>query len=146
MHRNPYWLGFLACVFLATLWIGGKTAYQLMNTLNLSKTTAPTSLMLSITKKSSSAFYPTAAYSYEVDGRSYEGRSLLEELKYLRQEPLEHDLNRIRTERNWIVYYNPANPSHSSLERNMPYKNIAYSVIMVGLLGYFVWLGFIAGK
>lgn len=143
MHRNPVWLGFLALICLATLWIGGKTTYQVYQTLSMSETTKPQSLMLSIKKKSSNSFYPRAQYAYLVAGKEYQGRSDLVDLRYLREEFLEKDLSKIQTERSWTIYYNPANPASSSLEHKIPYKNIAYSAIMVGLLGYFLWLGFI---
>ena len=146
MHNNSYWLGFLTFVLVATLWIGGKTTYQVYRTLSLSETTKPQSLMLSVKKKSSSSFYPVAQYTYLVGGREYQGKFALTRLKYLREEYLEMDLPKIQKERSWTIYYNPTNPSQSSLEHLIPYKNIAYSAILVGLFGYFIWLGMTAGS
>jgi len=146
MHRNPYWLGFLGIVLIATLWVGGKTTYQLMRTLGMSEITAPDTMTLTIKEVSSNAFIPVADYTYSVDGNLYRGKQELTHLDYMRETALKDDLPSLLNDKKWVVHYNPASPGTSSLTHVIPYKNIAYTAILMGLFGYFLWLGTIAGS
>ncbi|NGX58294.1 MAG: hypothetical protein K940chlam3_01199 [Chlamydiae bacterium] len=146
MNKNPYLLGFLCLILVATLWIGGKSAWGVYRYLHLSQVTSPETLMISIKKKSSNHYIPTVQYNYQVKGKEFQGKQDLNHIKYFREEYLENDLSKIKKEEKWTIYYDPANPSRSSLKREFPYKNVAYSFIMVGLLGYFIWLGIFTQK
>lgn len=126
---------------IATLWMGGKTAWQINRFLHLSSSKTPHELTFTVKKVSSDNFIPIVHYRYHVKGKEYQGQEELSHMKYFRQEYLEKDFSKIQKEKIWTLYYNPARPKISSFVREFPYKNTAYSFILIGLLGYFFWLG-----
>jgi hypothetical protein len=146
MHKNPVWLGLLGIICIAALWFAGKASWDVYQFYSISERTQAGMVALSVKKKSRNSYYPVARYSYHVDGKEYQGIEEIPSLVYYRKGHLEKDLPKIKKERKWAVWYSPDSPYRSSLSRSFPFKNVFYGFLMIGIFGYFLWLGFYVRK
>lgn len=140
MKPATIWTTFLLILSVSALYFGGSALYQLHRYYATSSETKPALFELSVKKIHSDLYIPEARYTYEVNGKLYQGVETLSEYGYFREEFLEKDLPNIAKEKKWVIHYNPSSPSVASLFRNYPFKAIAYGAIMIGLFFYFLYL------
>jgi len=81
--------------------------------------------------------YPIKGYySFEVKGAAWSGSTRLGEPWHLNEPAAIASLQEM-AKRKWAVWYDPANPSLSSLEKNFPYGLAARALTCYGVLAYF---------
>jgi len=79
------------------------------------------------------AYYPIVVFSYSVDGQRYTGRHYNEADMYgLSQNDVESIVNQYPAGKVCTIYYNPANPADSILQRDL--GAAPYIFILVGIL------------
>lgn len=77
-----------------------------------------------------------AVYSMNLKGKIWLGSSLLEEYRFLNEETAFRVLKDL-AKREWTAWYNPKNPTHSSLEKNFPTNLMIRTLISFSVLLYF---------
>jgi len=145
MHKNPLWLAFLAFVCVVMLWYVGSALYRLQEYYALSATTKVDVRDWSVKEIASDQFAPFARYTFTANGKMYEGQSALEYPIYRNAASMEKELPNFSL-KTWSGWYNPANPQQSSLKKVFPLKESISGVVMLGLLLYFIWLGYYVAK
>jgi hypothetical protein len=89
-----------------------------------------------VVKKSSSSYPIRCIYHFEFQGKSYQGSSLLLPPHHLNRLSAEKAIIQLEKKK-WKVWFDPKNPSISSLEKAYPTKKIVYALIALGVTLYF---------
>lgn len=85
-----------------------------------------------------------AHYKFQVNSKLYYGETLLSE-RYRNEWAAEQGKKELSLQYQ-TVWYDPADPNHSSIEKAFPTKNVIYAAILFVLLNYFVWGGYFYTK
>lgn len=140
MHKNPVWLGFLALVFASFLWYSGNACYHLYQYYSLKETAKATDLKWFVEEITSDDFRVGATYSFAVNNESYTGETLFSDHRF--RNPLSADDElKIKATHEFVVFYDPQNLGHSSLEKKFPLKDCASAAALFLLLLYLFGLG-----
>ncbi len=140
MNKNPIWLAFLALNFAVFLWFFSVASYRTYDYYTLSKETKPLNLKWFVEEISSDDFRVGATYSY-LDNQS--GETIFSDRKF--RNPLSADDElKVKESKKFIVYYNPQNINHSSLQKTFPTKECVSAGVLLLLSLYFVGLGMYA--
>lgn len=138
MHRNPYWLVFLAMIALGTIGYSGYSLFTVWQYLKLDKQTEILNIQWSVAAVSDDVFIPQASYHYAVKGKNYSGQSLLKE-SYLNEWTAKEAIDRFSKEP-LRIWYDASSPEYSSLEKEFPYKQ-SFSMVSLWIIClYFVCL------
>lgn len=86
-----------------------------------------------------------ADYKFVVEGKSLSGSTDLTSDSYLNRATAESAIPNT-SQRPWKVWYDSDNPDYSSLEKDFPIKYYIYTIMLWGILLYFLWLGFYITK
>ena len=89
-----------------------------------------------VVPKGSSAFAIEATYTFEIEGKTFQGKTFFAKPYHLNLSSAERQI-KLFSERNWSVWYSPKNPKVSALERVFPMKKIVYAIVVLGVCGYF---------
>lgn len=89
-----------------------------------------------VIKKSSSSYPLRATYHFEIQDKTYQNSSVLLPPHHLNRPSAEKALSQLE-KKAWHVWYDPQNPSISSLEKRFPAKKIVYALIALGITLYF---------
>lgn len=92
-----------------------------------------------IIEKSSSQFALKASYAFDYQGKIHQGKTLFSKPYHLNRLSAEKQIN-ILNQRIWTVWVQPSHPEHSTLERVFPLKKCIYSLMVLGIYLYFVYL------
>jgi len=90
-------------------------------------------------EKGSSQFAIKAYFSFETEGRLYQGKTTFSKPYHLNRISAEKQI-KIYTERPWSVWYQSSHPEHSSIDRIFPFKKCLYSLMLLGIFFYFIFL------
>lgn len=74
-----------------------------------------------------------------------EGKQLFDDSAYLNPYGAEKGGEKLLKEVN-SVWVNSRNPKESALQKSFPYKELAYALLLWGILLYFIFLGWRVGK
>jgi hypothetical protein len=92
-----------------------------------------------VIEKGSSKFAIEAYYSFETQGHSYPGKTTFSKPYHLNRLSAEKQI-KIYTAQSWPVWYQSNHPEHSSIENLFPFKKCLYSLMVLGIFFYFVYL------
>ena len=92
-----------------------------------------------VIKKGSSKFALKAHYCFENQGKTYHGKTIFSKPYHLNRLSAEKQIKNY-TAQQWPVWYQPSHPEHSSIERLFPFKKCFYSLMVLGVFLYFVYL------
>jgi len=92
-----------------------------------------------IVEKGSSQFAIKAYFSFETEGRVYQGKTTFSKPYHLNRISAEKQI-KIYTEQPWSVWHQLSHPEHSSIERIFPFKKCLYSLVLLGIFFYFIFL------
>lgn len=145
MHSNLLYRGFLAAIFLTSLWYTGIAAYRYYTFSSLTAQTHPLSMQWTVHEVAEDDFYLEAAYSFNVDNKSFNGKTAWPRLFYRNKWAAEKDAPHMEKQHQ-IIWFNPHNPNHSSLQKSFPIKECISAVFLWGLFLYFLWLGYYVTK
>lgn len=156
MHKNPVWLFFLAFLSLIVLTFTGTTAYKAYPYFRLDAQTTTSNIMwspLKIEKWSLSdlmgweeeLFALKGTYEFKNKGRLYEGFTVLDTPLFRNQWAAEQELLSMRS-KPVTVWYDSSYPAYSSLQKTFPFKECLSTALLLGVLLYFIWLGFSVGR
>jgi hypothetical protein len=129
-------------VWLAGLITAGfliSAALDLWGYLRLEKKSIATVDKWRIIEKSSSQFALRASYTFNVQGKTYQGKTILSKPYHLNRISAEKQV-KIYTAQQWPVWYQPSHPKNSSIEHIFPFKKCFYSFMLLGIFFYFIYL------
>jgi hypothetical protein len=145
MHKNRVWQGFLAIVFISTLWYSGVAWYAYWHYTHLTASTTTSSVTEGIEEKSEEHYVLKASYQYKVQGQLYAGSFVFNDEPYRNRWSAEQAVHE-RSQKEWTVWFDPEDPYYSSLQKNFPFKECVSAIFLWGLLLYFLWLGFYVSR
>lgn len=144
MHKNRFWLAFLAVVLLCSAWYTGKALYYYYNYKQLSEQTTPTSLEWRVVAHSDEDFTLDTDYTFKVHNEVFAGTTSWER-SYLSEWAAHQEIQEL-SHQVWKVWYSSKNPHISSLQKNFPFKESISALLLWGLFLYFLWLGYYVGN
>ncbi|MGA8164378.1 MAG: hypothetical protein WB791_05045 [Waddliaceae bacterium] len=145
MSKNQVWLVFLAIMAVIVLGFTGKTGYRWRQYVVQNFHTMPSDLQWSIKEKSSGRYFLRASYWYQVKGKGYEGKTDVFQPLFRNPEAAQKMIAD-NSKKQWTVWYHPQHPDRSTIVKQYPLKLTIYTVILWGIMMYFVWLGFFVKK
>jgi hypothetical protein len=86
-----------------------------------------------------SKFAIKAHFSFENQGRTYQGKTTFSKPYHLNRLSAEMQI-KIYTPQQWPVWYQESHPEHCSIDRIFPFKKCLYSLMVLGVFFYFVYL------
>jgi hypothetical protein len=140
MHKNPVWLAFLFLILLGTLSYTGKAFYHAYTYLKLSSETDAVTTSWSVQSDVEGDYTPYAHYTYVVKGTPYQGNTLFTENGTANPLAAEDVIKELAATPH-KVYYQPSDPSYSSLHKKFPLKECISAGVLWALALYFFWLG-----
>jgi len=139
MHKNPYWLLLLALVSLGVVGYTAKTGYQMFRYAIHQVEINPQEIVWKAILRDGD-FFVTARYQYDYKGKKIESSYEFPE-KYLNRWVAEDRIALYQKE-GWKGWVNPFQPLDSALQKNFPLKECISTLILWGILGYFLWIGY----
>ena len=140
MNRNVYWIAYLSIVATIVMAYTGFTIFNYYQYSRLTKQVIPETVSWSINKLAEDDFALHAYYEFNWNGKNYSGH-LDRGDHYLNAWASREALDKLNRS-SFKVWFDPNDPSHSSLFKDFPLKFIIYTVILWLLLFYFIWLGY----
>ena len=92
-----------------------------------------------VVEKGSSHFAIQAYFSFENQGHTYQGKTTFSKPYHLNHLSAEKQI-KIYSTQQWPVWYQQSHPEHCSIERIFPFKKCLYSLMVLGVFFYFVYL------
>lgn len=145
MHKNRAWRAFLYLMAAATLYFCASAVYSVHYYYRLSAQTLPAQMVWGYREISADALAPVASYAFTAQGKMVSGETLLDEPVFRNEWAVDKVLGELKT-RSWRVWYDPSNPSHSSLQKTFPFKEILSALALAVLFLYFIGLGIYVEK
>lgn len=140
MYKNQVWYALLTTIFLAAIWYSIDSGYSLYQYSTKSSTAPPQNIQWSVKAKASDYYIIVADYSYKVQGKPIEGRSVFD-AKGFKNIPAANHAIEVFSKKKWTVWFSPKNPQNSTINRFFPLKSCIYTAILWAILFYFFWLG-----
>jgi len=130
-------LMWLAGVILAGFLI--TAASDVWGYLRLEKKSIATVNDWKIIEKGSSQFALRANYTFNAQGKTYTGKTTLSKPYHLNRLSAEKQV-KIYAAHHWPVWYQRGHPENSSIEHLFPLKKCLYTLVVLGVFFYFVYL------
>ncbi len=144
MHKNSFWLVFVALVGLIAMGYSLMTSYRLYQYSRLTQQAEITSIEWTIKKTWRGKFYLQAQYLFLVKGIAYKGQTEFTDEFYINPWAAEQKINHFKKAKGKVWHsLHPA--SYSTLQKKFPTKECYSAAILMGLLVYFIFLGWYAG-
>lgn len=140
MNKNPVLLSLLSLIFAAMLWYGIPAAYHLHEYYSLTKTTEPTDIKWFVDEISSEDFRVGATYSYIVDAATHQGETIFNDMTFRNPSTADDEL-KVKATKTQVVFYDPQNADHSSLQKKFPTKECVSTAVLFLIFLYFALLG-----
>lgn len=137
MHRKLYWMILLLVLGSCVLYYSAGTLYKIYHYTRLSSTTVPSEAQPEVEVLNEDEDAVVILYRFNVDSMPYYGKW---RAKVIPNTPMaEEDLEKFRS-KEWTVWYDPAAPSYSALDKHFPWKETVSMIILWALFSYFIAL------
>lgn len=137
--RTWAWIAFLAPIAIVALWFSWSACVELYHYIVLSAHTPAQGIEWSVVELSDERYVLRGSYVYQVEGTSYSGATTLKHPPYRNAWAASKAIPEYASQP-WQIWYSPTNPTHSSLQKSFPFKECISSVIIWGILLYFIGL------
>jgi len=156
MHKNPIWLFLLGFLSLIVLAFTATTAYKAYPFYRLDAQTMTAELMWSPLKIErwslgdlmgweEELYALKGTYEFEDKGTRYQGVTVLDAPLFRNEWAVEQELLSMRS-KPALVWYDSHDPAYSALQKKFPLKESLSTALLIGVLLYFIWLGFSVGR
>lgn len=139
MARQIVWFGAIAFLALLASFYGITVFQKTFFLIGLQGETKAVIKEWHAKEGESGYFYPYAYFTYEVEGKTYQGSSFYKK-QYARNpyalSPILHEI----AEEPLTAFYNKKSPHIVSLEKDYPYKEALKMAVIVGVCLYFLSL------
>lgn len=144
-YKNPAWLLLILMNLFGILWFSSTAGKEIYNYYTLSETTNVKEIHWFVERVSFDDYKVGAEYSYLVKNNLFEGKTLFKDKKF--RNPLSADDElKVKANQEFLVFYDPTNLYHSSLQKSFPTKECVSITVLFLLLLYFIGLGIYAKK
>lgn len=126
-------------LLIGALWLSYGAITSLYLYMSHVEQTVPIEISWKVLASNEEHYRLQARYRYQVQGEVYPGVALLE-ATVLKNPWAAQEAQRRAEQQVWTVWYEPAQPAQSRLERIFPIKGIVYSAIAWLLVLYFALL------
>ncbi|HEX2580090.1 MAG TPA: hypothetical protein VHK67_06795 [Rhabdochlamydiaceae bacterium] len=92
-----------------------------------------------VVEKDPSQFAIKAYFSFETASRAYQGKTTFSKPYHLNRLSAENQI-KIYSKQPCTVWYQSSNPERASIEHIFPFKKCLYSLMLIGIFFYFVYL------
>lgn len=140
MNHNPYWIIYLTLVAIIVTSYTGVTLFRVYQYARLTEQIDPEAISWSVNKIAEDDFTLHVFYEFNWKGKNYTGHMDRGE-HYLNPWASREALDKLN-QTSFKVWFDPNNPSYSSLFKDFPLKYIVYTGILWLLFFYFIWLGY----
>jgi len=144
MSRNSYWLGYIFLILIVVLSYTVFTSYEIYQHSRLSQKTVPSSIKWSVHKAAEDEYVLNSHYSFSWNAKTYSGQ-MEDSEQYLNEWASQEALEKMN-QRTFTVWFDPSDPTFSTLNKNFPIKYSVYAGLLWLLFIYFVWLGYSVKK
>jgi hypothetical protein len=145
MHKNLLWQSLLLLVAATALVYTSIALYRTYSYSRLKETTFPLAIDWKVQEQDTDEYLLEASYQFTYGGKQYTGVAILEDDYYLNPWAAEKAIKENKT-KTWTIWFNPNDPSYSSLQKKMPIKQWASAAILWILCFYFLGLGYYVSK
>ncbi len=145
MHKNPIWLGLVTLILLVTLFFSVKALSKIRDYSALDSSVQAEILKWSVEEKSSERYLLNVDYSFPFAGKVIHDSETWRDLSFRNPWAAQQHIEQMQKSK-ILVHFDASNPSHSSLQRPFPLRESIYALVMIGLLAYFIALGYYVGQ
>lgn len=141
MVKNQVWLVLVLAVALATAYYLTIGVQSLLYYSNTGTSAQPIELTWNYRKIGSDTYAPVAAFSFFHQQAAVKGETQLSRPLFRNAAAADQVLRDLE-QQEWSVWYNPKNTKQATIERRFPIKDTLSAITMLGLLVYFIFLGY----
>lgn len=134
------WQAVFCLMMLVALWFSLTALYRVYVYARLNSSAPATVVAWSVEELSSDHYALHAKYTFSVQGHLYEGETTLDEEKGYRNSWAAEKAIPEHAAMTWTAWYSPSNPKYSSLQKTFPLKECLSSLVLWGILIYFIGL------
>lgn len=145
MTSNRFWQLLVVPIAIAAIWCTGDALYKLYHYYRLSASTSATITGGSVEKVSEDRFLLKLTYNFSVKGELYSGETVFDEPLFRNAWAAEEALPKF-TVKPWKAWYSSSNHGYSSLQKNFPVKECLSSIMLLGIMVYFLGLRYYVAK
>jgi hypothetical protein len=145
MQKNTAFLALIVTLTLIVFWYSGVFLYRYYNYIRLGAKAPTKEVTWTVDPRTDEQYLLKANYSFDANGQNFTGNTVLEERGYWNRYSAEKGVEEY-SKKKWYVWYNPSDPTYSSLQKNFPLKECVSAAIMWAIVFYFVWLGYYAQR
>ena len=141
MTRNFYRLWFVLLIISGaiTLWFSGIAVSGLWKFFRLNEQTPAQVLNWKIQELSTSRFALEAEYKFDLNGKTYSGKTIFERPQFLNRFAAEHYM-KVNESKNRQTWYHKGKPAYHSLEKEFPKKPCLHALLTLGVFVYFFFV------
>lgn len=135
---KPLWTILFIGLALATLWRAVPTVIKLWHYTRLEGEIPAYNVSFEVIPKKAK-YALEGSYNYEYSGKAYQAKTLLAPPYHLNRPSAKEEIEKMQG-LEWTAWVDPAHPEVSSLEKKFPWRDSFYTVCLLGLLIYFLYL------
>lgn len=137
--RIRLWKSFLTFVMLVVFWYSGVAVYSLYHYYQLNAYTQTTATHWTVKEINEENYVLKVDFTFASRNESFKGKDLLEIPAY-RNAWAAEDGAKKNGSHAWKVWFSSNDPQYSSLQKKFPLKECLSSLILWGVMFYFIWL------
>lgn len=141
MQKNTVWMALIATLTLIVLWYSGVFIYRYYNYIRLGAKAPAKEITWTVEPLTDEHYLLRGNYSFNAKNQVFKGSSVVEERGYWNRYSAEKGVEEF-SQKKWNIWYNPSDPTYSSLQKNFPLKECVSAAIMWAIVFYFLWLGY----
>lgn len=135
---KPLWMILLIVTGVASLWWGIRAGIDVWHYTRLATEFEAKVESYEVVPRGSK-YAIEARYTYEVQGRTFSGKTVLAKPYQLNRRAAENAIGAMKGMQ-WTAWVDPHHPKESSLQKIFPFKKTLYAAIVVGIFLYFCFL------
>ncbi len=140
MHSNKLWALFLFVILVITISYGVETIYQIWNQARLAQKHPARVEAWEIEEDEKQHFAPLISYSFTKGEEKIQKRERLESETFKNPYLVKNRIEELKGKQ-WSVFCDPKDPHSCTIQKVFPMKRAIYTLILIGLSFYFIYLG-----
>ncbi len=132
------WKGLFFLLLLCALFIGVQLGRELKKFFILRAKTKVELDSWKAVEVEPDHFSPAVSYQFAVGDQTFSGEYFFERTVFPNEAACLAKVERFE-KLPWDVYFSPGNPEVASLQKNFPFKKSVHMLLVLAVLGYFVW-------
>lgn len=141
MHRNPVWIGFLGIMLLLTAFFCFTAVKGVWVWSAYSEKIEVRVLNWEIIQTKSGDLQPVLRYLMSENGTNKIITSSYKNKRFRNEWAANKFLDEVKNISTWPVWVRPNKWEGAKLTRSFPWKSVVYAIVLLGIMGYFIWLG-----